>query len=192
MIFLGWVGGHSRMSQTRKFHHHASRGVFVRISLLEFGYKIRFITQKLVTSYFVYKNSRRDTRTNTSREAWWSNFLVGDIREEPPCICNRGWTRAGPMSFGFQHSIEGDIIQRIGSVWQEEREETLNGICGKSISVFLRGQYTGGHNCCLHGLWLAQFLNSSLPADIFSTWHWYSGYGWWNRAQNIAQPQKIL
>ena len=59
----------SRMSQSRKFDRHASRGVFVRISLLEFGYKMRFITQKSVTYYFVYQNSRRETRTNTPRAA---------------------------------------------------------------------------------------------------------------------------
>ena len=68
---------HSRMSQTRKFDRHASRSVFVRVSLLEFGYKIRFITQKLVISYFVYQNSRRETRTNTPRAALIQKWLRG-------------------------------------------------------------------------------------------------------------------
>ena len=68
---------HSRMSQTRKFDRHASRGVFVCVSLLEFGCKIRFITKKSVISYFVYQNSRREMRTNTPRAALIQKWLRG-------------------------------------------------------------------------------------------------------------------
>ena len=74
---LGMDIHYSRMSQTRKFDRHASRGVFVRVSLLEFGDKIRFITQKSVTSYFVYQNSRRETSTNTPRAALIQKWLKG-------------------------------------------------------------------------------------------------------------------
>ena len=51
--------------------------MFVRISLLEFGYKIQFITQKSVTSYFVYQNSMRETRTNTPGTALIQKWLRG-------------------------------------------------------------------------------------------------------------------
>ena len=70
---------YSRMSQTRKFDRHASRGVFVRVSLLEFGYKIGFVTQKSMTLYFIYQNSRRETRTNTPRAALIQKWLRGII-----------------------------------------------------------------------------------------------------------------
>ena len=52
--------GDSARSRTRKFDRHASSGVNICYSHLEFGYKIRCLTQKSVTSYFVYPNSRRE------------------------------------------------------------------------------------------------------------------------------------
>ena len=63
-------------------------------------------------------------------------------------------------SFGFQHSIEGDIILRgragrpgIGSARLAWDSYALNGICGKSISASLRGPYRVRHNCWVNGLW---------------------------------------